>query len=84
MLYILLRFDEQLFGMTLHEDASAELKASFHTGVSRIFTSFGRLISFYNYTNTNFSIENMAEAGLVNIHDLQSELRHFLDYYTPL
>ncbi|KAL4506801.1 hypothetical protein ABPG72_001222 [Tetrahymena utriculariae] len=84
ILYTLLRLDEQLFAMTLHEDASAELKQLFNTGVSRIFTAFGRLISFYNYTNTNFSIENLAQAGLVNIHDLQQDLRHFLDYYTPL
>lgn len=70
--------------MTLHEDASSDLRNVFSTGVSRIFSSFGRLFSLYAHTNSHLSLETLAELGLLNITDLRTELRHFLDYYTPL
>lgn len=75
--------------MSIHSDANQSMRGMFATGVARVFSAFGRLASLYAYSTTSngvdhkLSLESLAEIGLLNVADLQVELKHFLDFYTP-
>jgi len=53
--------------MSLHSDASDELKAMWKNKTMRMNTVFGRLASFVNWPEMRYSAVELAEAGLVNV-----------------
>ena len=65
--------------MTLHEDASPELRALFVQGASRLNSAFGRLSSLVSYANSKYSLVQVAESGLYNRGDVSTDLRHFME-----
>jgi hypothetical protein len=61
------RINEILFSMTLSDYAGTDIKDFFDFYGSRTFSSFIRLGSLIDYTNTKFDLIELAETGIYNI-----------------
>jgi len=63
--------------MTWHDDISEELDHLQSINCQN--TAFGRIASLLGSTNSNYDLTELAEDGVLNMHDKYSKFRHFSD-----
>ncbi|CAD8118277.1 unnamed protein product [Paramecium sonneborni] len=78
---ILLEIDEQLYAMTLNNQAfeSFNSTTSFNL-VPRIFSQFHRLYTFLDSNNYPYDILQLTELGLMKLPGFSNQFRHFTNY----
>ena len=83
LISILLGIQEQVWLIVNRSESSIPQEA-FERTVSRVQTAYGRLASFISWPSDQVHPIKLTEAGLLNISDQLSSLRHYLEYNTPI
>ena len=78
-----LDLEEQLYAMSLSDDASPTVAALWPSQVARTYSAYARLSSFAQYYDSERPVDQ-AELGLLNYEDDSKKLRHFMEPHVPI